>query len=110
MERLGRVGESVQEEPLQGLKPRRPADVGKSPHLPFISLLLLVPASWDWYGSTPQAQEPVTPWATISPRMAKSFDVFLSHNSKDKPDVRELAEALRARGLRVWLDECELVP
>ena len=40
----------------------------------------------------------------------KSFDVFLSHNSKDKPAVRELAEALRARGLKVWLDEWELVP
>jgi hypothetical protein len=42
--------------------------------------------------------------------MNKSFDVFLSHNSKDKPAVRELAEALRARGLNVWLDEWELVP
>ncbi len=42
--------------------------------------------------------------------MTKSFDVFLSHNSKDKPAVRELAEALRARGLKVWLDEWELVP
>ncbi len=42
--------------------------------------------------------------------MTKSFDVFLSHNSKDKPAVRELAAALRARGLNVWLDEWELVP
>lgn len=42
--------------------------------------------------------------------MAAHFDVFLSHNSKDKPTVRELAEALVARGLRVWLDEWELVP
>lgn len=39
-----------------------------------------------------------------------SFDVFLSHNSKDKPVVRQLAEALQARGLNVWLDEWELVP
>ena len=39
-----------------------------------------------------------------------SFDVFLSHNSKDKPVVRELAEALQDRGLKVWLDEWELVP
>lgn len=42
--------------------------------------------------------------------MNKSFDIFLSHNSRDKPAVRELAEALRARGLKVWLDEWELVP
>jgi hypothetical protein len=34
-----------------------------------------------------------------------AFDVFLSHNSKDKPRVRKLAVALRDRGLRVWLDE-----
>lgn len=42
--------------------------------------------------------------------MTKSFDVFLSYNSKSEPAVRELAEALRARGLKVWLDEWELVP
>jgi hypothetical protein len=39
-----------------------------------------------------------------------SFDVFLSHNSKDKITVRQLAQALQARGLRVWLDEKELTP
>jgi hypothetical protein len=32
------------------------------------------------------------------------FDVFLSHNSKDKTRVRRLAERLRAAGLRVWFD------
>ena len=42
--------------------------------------------------------------------MNKSFDVFLSHNSKDMPAVRALAEALQDRGLNVWLDEWELVP
>lgn len=40
----------------------------------------------------------------------KPFDVFLSHNSKDKPAVRQLAEILKTRGLTVWLDEWELVP
>jgi tetratricopeptide (TPR) repeat protein len=40
-----------------------------------------------------------------------TFDVFLSHNSKDKPAVRQIAEALRdGRGLNVWLDEWELPP
>src|SRR4051812_10092368 len=39
-----------------------------------------------------------------------AFDVFLSHNSKDKPAVRQIAEALENRGLRVWLDETELIP
>ena len=39
-----------------------------------------------------------------------SFDVFLSHNSQDKPAVRALADALLARGVIPWLDERELVP
>ncbi len=34
----------------------------------------------------------------------ESFNVFLSHNSRDKPAVRQLAQALQARGLKVWLD------
>lgn len=39
-----------------------------------------------------------------------TYDVFLSHNSKDKPRVRKLAEDLRAAGLRVWFDEWVLKP
>jgi hypothetical protein len=42
--------------------------------------------------------------------MSGSFDVFLSHSSKDKPAVRQLTKALQLRGLQVWLDEEELVP
>ncbi len=38
------------------------------------------------------------------------FDVFLSHNSKDKPAVIELAKALKARGIEVWLDVWQLRP
>jgi GTPase SAR1 family protein/nucleotide-binding universal stress UspA family protein len=38
------------------------------------------------------------------------FDVFLCHNWGDKPAVRELAQRLRERGLRPWLDERELRP
>lgn len=37
------------------------------------------------------------------------FDVFISHASEDKDDVvRPLTQALRQRGLKVWLDEQEL--
>ncbi|MBF0552746.1 MAG: toll/interleukin-1 receptor domain-containing protein, partial [Deltaproteobacteria bacterium] len=38
------------------------------------------------------------------------YDVFLCHNSQDKPVVRELGELLKQRGLKVWLDEWELIP
>jgi TIR domain-containing protein len=34
-----------------------------------------------------------------------AYDVLLSHNSKNKPCVRKLAERLRAQGLRVWCDD-----
>lgn len=33
------------------------------------------------------------------------FDVFLAHNSKDKPQVRQIANELIKRGLNPWLDE-----
>src|ERR1700674_5746096 len=39
-----------------------------------------------------------------------SFDVFLSHSSKDKAAVRSVAERLRADGVRVWLDEWQIRP
>jgi TIR domain-containing protein len=38
------------------------------------------------------------------------FDVFLSHNSKDKPSARRLKERLVERKLTVWFDEDELRP
>jgi len=38
------------------------------------------------------------------------FDVFLSHNSEDKPRVRRLAERLKQSGVRVWLDEWVIKP
>src|SRR5947207_11668445 len=39
-----------------------------------------------------------------------SFDVFLSHSSKDKAVVRAVAERLRGDGLRVWYQEWEIRP
>jgi WD40 repeat protein len=39
----------------------------------------------------------------------RTFDVFLSHSSTDKPGVARLAGALRARGLEPWLDEEQVV-
>ena len=38
------------------------------------------------------------------------FDVFLCHNSEDKPTVKKIGEDLKNRGLKPWLDEWELVP
>lgn len=40
----------------------------------------------------------------------KGFDVFLCHNSEDKPAVKDIGERLKAEGLRPWLDEWELPP
>ncbi len=44
--------------------------------------------------------------------MADDFthDVFLSHSSQDQAIVRDIAERLRADGLRVWFDEWAIRP
>ncbi|MCL4206237.1 MAG: TIR domain-containing protein [Pirellulaceae bacterium] len=51
---------------------------------------------------------PETPKPESEPTM--TFHVFLSHNSKDKPAVKELGLELKQRGLNPWLDEWELRP
>ena len=38
------------------------------------------------------------------------FDVFLCHNGKDKPKVKEIGEKLKECGILPWLDEWELRP
>src|ERR1039458_9157071 len=38
------------------------------------------------------------------------FDVFLSHSTKDKTVVRELATRLKQDGVRVWFDEEQIKP
>lgn len=40
----------------------------------------------------------------------QEFDVFLCHNSRDKPAVKALALRLMQRGIKPWLDEWELRP
>ena len=40
----------------------------------------------------------------------EEFDVFLCHNSADKPAVREIYQRLVDAGLKPWLDEEHLVP
>lgn len=39
-----------------------------------------------------------------------SYDVFLSHSSKDLSMVRAIAKRLRADGLRVWFDDWKIRP
>ncbi|NJM68550.1 MAG: TIR domain-containing protein [Acaryochloris sp. RU_4_1] len=38
------------------------------------------------------------------------FDVFLCHNSEDKPEVEKIAHQLKSIGLTPWLDKWELPP
>jgi hypothetical protein len=40
----------------------------------------------------------------------EAFDVFLSHHSRDKPWVIALKAALVERGMKVWLDQDEILP
>ncbi|MCP4696951.1 MAG: TIR domain-containing protein [Gammaproteobacteria bacterium] len=60
--------------------------------------------------------EQAYPWEYLfeyNPKIRKApprfdYDVFLSHNSADKPRGRRLAELLKDAGLRVWFDDWEL--
>ena len=56
------------------------------------------------------ADLPEAPARTEPGTESPGFDVFLSHNSKDKATVAHLARALRLHGLAPWLDAWELVP
>ena len=38
------------------------------------------------------------------------FDVFLAHNTDDRPQVEEIAQALRRRGVNPWLDKEQIPP
>jgi len=38
------------------------------------------------------------------------FNVFLCHNSEDKPQIRMIAECLKKQGIYPWFDEWELRP
>ena len=42
--------------------------------------------------------------------LPEEFDVFLCHNSQDKPEVIKIANQLRSRGIAPWLDQWELRP
>jgi hypothetical protein len=47
---------------------------------------------------------------TPKPQGKQEFDVFLCHNSKDKPEVKQIARVLEALEVVPWLDEWELRP
>ncbi|MEM7395488.1 MAG: toll/interleukin-1 receptor domain-containing protein, partial [Verrucomicrobiota bacterium] len=42
--------------------------------------------------------------------MSETYNVFLSHNSLDKPDVRALRDWLENHGVSCWLDSKNLKP
>lgn len=42
--------------------------------------------------------------------MNEVFDVFLCHNSEDKPAILAIADRLKARGLKPWIDQEQLRP
>jgi hypothetical protein len=53
---------------------------------------------------------PRVPCWRVRAAMEPPFHVFLSHNSQDKPIVREIRRFLHERELRSWIDEEDLTP
>jgi len=47
---------------------------------------------------------------TLVETPVQSFDVFLSHNSREKPVVERIAEKLKREGFEPWLDKWCLTP
>jgi hypothetical protein len=58
----------------------------------------------------PPPQAPVSSVQAARPSSASRFDVFLCHNSKDKPSVRILYKQLTDVGVLPWFDEEHLIP
>jgi WD40 repeat protein/energy-coupling factor transporter ATP-binding protein EcfA2 len=48
--------------------------------------------------------------ATLVETSLQRFDVFLSHNSREKPVVERIAEKLKREGFEPWLDKWSLTP
>lgn len=59
-------------------------------------------------GSTSRQQVLAIPPLSLSQK--ETFDVFLCYNSKDRGEVREIAQQLKAQGILPWFDEWELQP
>ncbi|HSC64910.1 MAG TPA: toll/interleukin-1 receptor domain-containing protein [Caldimonas sp.] len=60
--------------------------------------------------AAPPSREAIAERLLERKRAEGRFDVFLCHNSADKPAVKAIARALRSRGVLPWLDEWELPP
>lgn len=58
----------------------------------------------------PQQVQPAWHEILQRKRAAGRFDVFLCHNSADKPAVKRVAQQLKEAGILPWLDEWELPP
>ncbi|HJS84663.1 MAG TPA: TIR domain-containing protein [Acetobacteraceae bacterium] len=83
----------------------------REPHRPLFSLGASTPPAAT--STDPPQLEPsdaAAAEAIARKRAACSFDVFLCHNSADKPAVKRIGERLKQRGVLPWLDEWELRP
>jgi hypothetical protein len=49
-------------------------------------------------------------WNEIEIETLVQFDVFLCHNTEDKPIIRQISDNLKKRGIRPWLDEEQFQP
>jgi hypothetical protein len=60
--------------------------------------------------ATAGRQRMTAAWIIKSKEAEGKFDVFLSHNSKDKAAVEKIARQLLKVGIRPWLDKWNLAP
>lgn len=73
-------------------------------------LMELVSGLLDRLSLASRAEKNVVEYLEDTNLAEELFDVFLCHNSEDKPEVRKIAVELRHRSLNPWLDEDQLQP
>lgn len=47
---------------------------------------------------------------TLYKKGKRKFDIFLCHNSEDKPEIRNIKSTLQQNGVSTWMDEDQLQP
>jgi hypothetical protein len=64
----------------------------------------------DFVSSASKREQDVIQHHSAKKRSRKTYDVFLCHNSADKPEVRKLFAALEKENISPWFDERHLQP
>lgn len=64
----------------------------------------------EYWGSQSKSDNKLSKKKSFKSLGSSSYDVFLAHNSMDKPLVQFICDKLKAKGLKPWLDKEQIAP